>query len=243
MLRKVYFWFFPYFFMALFSMLFAHQDKVLILCFHDISKKGRYSVDLDSFKKILNELDNHYTVLSLRDWHNAYLQKKRFRKPPVVLTFDDGYPTHFSQVIPLLREHKFGASFFIYTMLHRDHSSFYKRLSQLEEVFEVGGHSASHADLKLLNETDQVAFYKELYLSRKKLEYLTGKKVTSFAWPFGYYNLALVELAQQAGYSLQVSTDGVIATVESVLLPRVTIQQPNPLKQTIQVLKRYKKLF
>lgn len=243
MLRKVYFWFLPYLLASLFSFAFAGQDKVLILCFHDISKKGRYSIDLTSFEKILNELDGHYTVLSLRDWQKAFLQKKQFQKPPVVLTFDDGYSAHFSKVVPLLRKHKFGATFFIYTQLHHDHSSFYTKLANLEEAFEIGGHSASHANLKLLNETKPVAFYKELYLSRKKLEYLTKRKVTSFAWPFGYYNASLVELAKQAGYSLQVSTDGVIATVTSVLLPRVTVQQPNPLKQTINILKHYKRIF
>lgn len=221
------------------------KDYVLILCFHDIGNRGRYAVSKDDLKEIFSFLQNDFTVLSLRDWYAAYRKKIVFAKPVVVLTFDDGYASVFKDVVPLLKTYNFGASFFIYTDLYRDNSIFYKKLAALDKRWEVGGHSAGHVDLKQLWPLSRLKFYHELYLSRKKLEYLSSKEITSFAWPFGVYSKELVEMAGKAGYLLQVSTDGVIAYVEKdmVLFPRVTVQQPRPVEQVKRLLKNYKKLF
>lgn len=221
------------------------KTRVLIFCLHDISKRGRYAISEEELVGLLNQLRGKFIVLSLRDWYKGYLQGKVFAKPPVVLTFDDGYPAHLKFVVPQLRKYNFGATFFIYTKLNKDKSPFYKKLAALEPQFEIGGHSYSHADLKTMSQEDRKEFYHELYLSRKKLEYLTGKKVKSFAWPFGYYNQEVVALAKHAGYVLQVSTDGVVArmTQDTALLPRITVQQPSPLLQTEKILTRYEKNF
>ena len=46
-----------------------------------------------------------------------------------------------------------------------------------------------------------------MYLSKRVLELYLGREVRYFAFPYGSYNLELVDLCKNAGYSRVFSTD------------------------------------
>ena len=228
----------------------AYDPKIptLVLCFHDINGNGRYSIQGKDFVTILDLFKNRYHVISLKDWYglNQKGKKKHFRqniakKPYIVLTFDDGFPSLFSQVIPLLNHYNYGATFFIYLDRHAAHSVFYKNLSELPDKFEIGSHSFSHSLLRYNSER----LFEEIYLSRKKLEYLVKREVISWAWPYGRYSQKLLEQAENAGYLLQVSVDSTIIKADTSYnsLARFTVQQPDPVKQVKEALKIYRREF
>ena len=68
--------------------------------------------------------------------------------------------------------------------------------------YEIGSHTLSHANLTLLSDDDLV---RELSESKKILEDLTGKQVTSLSFPFGRVNARVWKTAQALGYTAATS--------------------------------------
>jgi len=222
-----------------------HQNDVIIFCFHDINGSGKYSITSEEFDQILELLSKNFEVYSLKSWYEKALSKKTFKKTPVVLTFDDGYPSIINEVIPKINSRKFGATLFIYLDRYFDQSTIFKQLATVDGDIEIGSHSMTHSDMKTIYKKNPVDFYKEVYLSRKKLEYLINKPVQSWAWPYGSYTENMVKLAKDAGYTIQVNTDDKIATLNNdgsqLFLNRYTIQNPNPVEQVISILNKGQK--
>ncbi|MCS6985128.1 MAG: polysaccharide deacetylase family protein [Leptospiraceae bacterium] len=210
------------------------KSRAVVFCLHDIGSTGEYALSEEQFLDFLKLLQP-YPVLSLRDWKNE-LKSENPLPQAVVLTFDDGYPSLLSQVVPRLLFFGYGATFYIYLNRHSDHSSFYRSLSQLGDRFELGSHSLSHGELKDFNEKK---FFKEIYHSRLKLAYLTGKKVESFAWPYGSFDPTYANLPRQAGYETQVSTEKRLAHKKDLdhIVPRFTLRRAHALEEAKAALK------
>ena len=218
----------------------SQQDfYTIIFCFHDINGKGRYSITKSELIDIFNLFKHKYKVLSLKNWYYVKKNKLNVGLPVVVLTFDDGFPSLHKEVVPLLLDYKYQATFFIYLDRYHDHSSFYKKLSDLSDDFEMGSHSFTHNRLS----SNSKEIFRELYLSRKKLEHLVKKEVVSWAWPYGYYTKKLIKQAENAGYLIQVSTDYTLVKPSNKYnnMARYTIQRPQPVKRVKNILKYYDK--
>ncbi|MES0488774.1 MAG: polysaccharide deacetylase family protein [Leptospirales bacterium] len=214
-------------------------NKAIIFCLHDIDGAGRYSITTDQLESIFKYLQNKFEVISLQEWKRKIVNKEVFLKHPVILTFDDGTPAVRKIVTPMLLKYNFGATLFIYINRYADHSTFFTFLKKLPASIEVGSHSFNHFDMKKLYKNDPKGFYKELFLSRKKLEYLIEKKVESFAWPYGSYAEEMVELARKAGYTIQVSTDYAQVNYEKdEILARFTLESKDPLGRVKKVIEK-----
>ncbi|WKZ76308.1 MAG: polysaccharide deacetylase family protein [Vicingaceae bacterium] len=80
----------------------------------------------------------------------------------------------------------------------------YLRTDQIKSLadsgFEIGSHSVTHSlfTAEYMNES-KINF--ELKQSKIYLEEITGKPVTSFCFPSGYYNSKTIELAKENGYT------------------------------------------
>jgi len=68
----------------------------------------------------------------------------------------------------------------------------------------IGSHGYYHNDLAKINPQDAA---RELSLTRHYLENLTGKEVKSIAFPYGSYNQAVINAAEQAAYTQLLATD------------------------------------
>ncbi len=221
----------------------SQKTPALIFCFHDIDGKGRYAISKHELLQIFDLIKDKYQVLSLKSWHevNTTTEESRLIKTPlkpiIILTFDDGFPSLFDVVIPLLEKYQYQATFFIYLNRYNTHSDFYKKLAQLPKYFEIGSHSFTHDRLSSKSKN----IFKELYLSRKKLEFLIQRKIISWAWPYGHYTPKLLEQARHAGYILQVSTDYSLVKVSDHYenIARYTVQHPKPVKRVKAIIKHY----
>jgi peptidoglycan/xylan/chitin deacetylase (PgdA/CDA1 family) len=69
--------------------------------------------------------------------------------------------------------------------------------------FEIGAHTLTHTNLKLLSTEDR---RKELIESKNKLEDITGGKVHGFAYPAGYQDHQIEKLVYESGFKYAVST-------------------------------------
>lgn len=99
-------------------------ERALILSFHAVSDPARpetcyfrpgMSIDADQFETLLEVLDRHYRVVPLAEAVEATRGPRRAGKPPVAITFDDGYRSVLEVALPLLARRKMPATVFLAT--------------------------------------------------------------------------------------------------------------------------------
>lgn len=184
----------------------------LILMYHGTPPiKNRqtpiYSVTSDNFRRQMDLLINQgWTTKCISDLSHL----DSFPDKTVIITFDDGYLNNFEGAfLPLLERHM-KATWFVVTNLIGQKADWLKApdsetvmldISQLKEMakagMEIGSHTLTHTDL---NQLDSDNKQKEIFDSKKHLEYLINLPVKSFAYPYGHYDDDSLRLIEQAGY-------------------------------------------
>ena len=158
-----------------------------------------------------------YTGIRPADWVRWRREGKGLPAKPVLLTFDDGYMDLVEHALPVLRRYGFGAVVFIVTGLvgrtnawDEAHGWGSLDLMTAEQIrywatqgIEFGAHTRTHTDLTTLA-ADEMA--EEIVGSGDDLAKITGSPVTSFAYPYGYYNQSVNDCARGA-YSLTFRAD------------------------------------
>ncbi len=140
-------------------------------------------------------------------------------KRPVVLTFDDGYESVFTNAFPRMQER--GWRGVLYLLGDRsarvnfwdagESSHPESRLmtdDQARALFragwDLGAHTLSHPHLDQLPAAEAA---REISESKRLLEEAFGVPARSFAYPFGAYTDAVVQAAWDAGFETAVATD------------------------------------
>ena len=104
----------------------SDQDsiRVPILVYHSVAPHHpgqtpaqiQLDVDTTSFQEQMNYLAEHnYSVISLEKLVDALKNNAPLPERAVVITFDDGWVSQYRHAFPVLRQHGFKATFFIYT--------------------------------------------------------------------------------------------------------------------------------
>jgi peptidoglycan/xylan/chitin deacetylase (PgdA/CDA1 family) len=128
----------------------------------------------------------------------------RRNAPAVVFTFDDGCATDLLIAAPLLKDHGFGATFYLVAGFPGRRG--YLTGQQARELaamtseaggFEVGCHSMTHPDLTRLT---PAALRIEIAEAKDTLEQITGRRVDHFSCPGGRSSPEVARVAQEAGY-------------------------------------------
>lgn len=104
----------------------------------------------------------------------------------------------------------------------------FEELSELTkgDLIEIGCHTVTHSALSTLSVADQ---RKEIQGSKKCLEEITCRPITSFAYPYGSnrdYTIDTVRLVEEAGFDCACSTSPTVVTKDSSKfeLPRLQVQ-------------------
>lgn len=128
-----------------------------------------------------------------------------------VITFDDGFRNVLDLGLPVLARHKIPAIQFIvadfigkqnaWDVAKGDSTEPLMDAAQIKDWLaaghEIGSHSSTHRNLKLLGEAEA---REEIFGSKKKLEDQFGVPVRHFCYPFGGYTPLTRDLVQEAGY-------------------------------------------
>ncbi|MEG1506113.1 MAG: polysaccharide deacetylase family protein [Bacilli bacterium] len=183
----------------------VNGKKVPVLMYHGVLDKSwglsSLFVRVNEFEKQMKYLsENGYTSLKVSEINDAKMHQK-----PIIITFDDGYVDVYKNALPILKKYNLKATIFVITgCINGDVYVTDKNVIEMDKsgVFEIGSHSASHANLASLKEKD---LENELKVSKETLEKLIGKSVTSVAYPFGSYNNNVVNMAKKY-YKFGIST-------------------------------------
>jgi len=124
----------------------------------------------------------------------------------VIISFDDGYESFFTQTYPILKKHQIPAvnyfiSGFTGNLNHMNFSQIQTLVS--DNLVEIGSHTVNHLDLTSIT-SDQARY--QVVESKNYFEKNFNIKITSFCYPYGFYNESLFSILEDAGYKTAVTT-------------------------------------
>lgn len=196
------------------------SSVVSILGYHDFKDRGGSPmlIAAPKFREQMQAIkDSKIPVISLSEVMAWKRGEKNIPEEAIVITMDDGWEGVYTYAYPVLKE--FGFPFTIY--LYKKYVGGAGRSmswDQIKEMMqhgcEVGSHSVSHESLKKRPnnaKTDadvQQWVLSELKDSRDFLEQNLKIKCTSFAYPYGNFDDAIMETGLQIGYESLVTVNG-----------------------------------
>jgi peptidoglycan/xylan/chitin deacetylase (PgdA/CDA1 family) len=152
-----------------------------------------------------------YRVLRLQDALACLAGERELPPRAVVLTFDDGYESFYEYAYPQLARYGFPAMVYLISDLIGQPASWFAqdgratpplmdaaRIRQLRRAgIDFGSHGASH--VKLAGQ-DAARLRDEATRSKTVLEELLGEVVEHFCYPYGSYDLGVLQAVADAGY-------------------------------------------
>lgn len=211
--------------------------RVVALTFHDVvpdndgasaTSDPFYRIRLGDLEALLGQLRRlGYQGISSKEFRGWQQGTGRLPERTVVLTFDDGYASHFEHVAPLLVRHRASGTFFVAPgLVGRSGYVGWEQLRKLVFLgMEIGSHGMSHQGLTQLS---RHALEEELTASKRVLEERLGIPIRALAVPRGFWNQEVLRATQQAGYEAvwlsNIGTNG--KETNPLALRRVVVHQP-----------------
>lgn len=206
------------------TMVWLHKDREIksrllaipILLYHNIDGKGPFSIDAAVLREHFQLIrERGIRVIPLRDLVRRLEHPAPYRDRVIVITFDDGYGSMYTKLLPLVREFGYPVTLFVYTdniSIRSSKNMTWDRARIMDrQGIDIQAHSISHPDLTDIARNNDAAsrkrLYEELYLAKRIIELRMNKKIDFYAFPYGRYNLNLVDMAHKAGYRRVFSTD------------------------------------
>jgi len=213
--------------------------SISILMYHEIGEGPDclWVSAKDFYNQMKYLYDNGYQTITLSqatELLNGHYDTSR----KVVLTFDDGYDTFYSNAWPVLQEFNQQASVFIISGLVGKPG--YMSWEQIDALaannIEVGGHTRTHPLLPTLTPSKSS---EEIVGAKQDIEARLGEKTFTFCYPTGKYNSQVVEQVKTAGYSAAVTMvqRRASSTDDLLLLPRLGVYKGDPLNRFIEIIK------
>lgn len=183
-----------------------------VLVYHRVLPKvsSIYDYTPEQLEEDLKHLRDHgYTPITALQMVELMDNPEQSPPKPVVLTFDDGHKSHYTNVYPLLIKYGYKGTFFIYTDLIAAKSEKQLTWDELREMrqngMDIQSHTKSHPYLTrtLKNETEaayQKRLIREIQESKQTIEEQLEQKVELLAYPYGWFNQVIENLAVQTGY-------------------------------------------
>jgi peptidoglycan/xylan/chitin deacetylase (PgdA/CDA1 family) len=231
------------------ALLFSSKDKKLkyktaykkipVLMYH-ILIKGRndsISVDPARFKEHMEALKNAgYSTITVFDLLNYFEKGTNLPEKPILITFDDGYISNYTEAYPILKELAMKATIFIIasrifeerTIIENEYEKFtWKQAREMSGTMTIQSHTwDSHRQVKSITGENRGMIARPLYLNGKPetqeeyekrvLEDLVRSKniikekmgydSVSLAYPYGDYSADTIKLVEKAGYKMAFTT-------------------------------------
>lgn len=146
--------------------------------------------------------------------------RNRLPRKAVIITFDDGFRSSYTKAFPVLKKYNFGATIFLVSdligrtdeWLQKKRGEVVSKMLPEEEIIEMsqygiefGAHTCTHPHLiRIPIETAR----NEILESKRKIEEMLKKPVTSFCYPYGKLNDTVKKIVIEAGYKCACAADG-----------------------------------
>lgn len=211
-----------------------------ILMYHEIGEgPNSLYVPLKNFREQIEYLKTQgYQVVTLSKAMELLKANQSIPNSKyLVLTFDDGYASFYSQAWPVLQEAGMTATVFLISQ-SVDQQRYLNwndiRIMQNSGI-EFGSHTRTHPSLPALGPEKMT---KEISGSKKEIEERLGTSVLSFCYPSGEFNRESLAAVKNTGYLGAVSTKQGLAQGGSnpFTLSRIRINKGTRVKDLTKML-------
>ena len=189
------------------------DNSVTILAYHEICDLPKeiihqytYNVTPPAFREQMEFLcKNDYSVIRLEELISCLTQNRELPQKSVVITFDDGYRSNYTNAFPVLKRYNFPATVFLATdyigksevfpwfngLSERNQKarenwiplSWGEIIEMSQDNIRFGSHTCSHANIRKMSERE---FGKEIEESKRVIEGKINKHVNLFSYPFSF---------------------------------------------------------
>jgi peptidoglycan/xylan/chitin deacetylase (PgdA/CDA1 family) len=207
---------------------------VPILTYHVIAPRAlARTYSLPGFDLSPKLFDAQLLALQRDGWHTITVSSlgdllaASFLPPPktFVITIDDGHADGTLYALPILRKYDFVATFYVVAgRIGRADNLTWDQVAELAAAgMEIGDHTMWHVRL---NRLTLAAIQHEIKAAQALLTAHLCTAPTTFAYPFGAFNTAVVDVVRQAGFRMAVTTQrwGVSESWgQRLVVPRITV--------------------
>lgn len=120
------------------------------------------------FEKHLQHLKKNYSVLHPDVFADHLLNKKKFPKNAVLITFDDGYADNYIHALPLLEKHELAALFYICTGNLNTNKEFWWDEAERMFLLNSGGPAVLKLESNQINYSFDMINYIDRYICYEK---------------------------------------------------------------------------
>ncbi len=184
----------------------ASPGAVPILMYHQIAAapRGRRNTSLyvrpALFAQHVRALAKAgYTAVTLRQAWDHWHAGRRLPARPVVLSFDDGYRSQYTDALPVMKRRRWPGVLNLttgalsgYPRLHRVHV---RRM--IAAGWQLDAHTVTHPDL---TKVDDATLAEEVAGSRAAIRERFGVTAEFFCYPYGRFDARVAEAVRQAGF-------------------------------------------
>ena len=196
----------------------ARDSAVPVLMYHVVANPPASApyphlyVTRREFEAQVRWLDSRgYRTIALADAFDAWREGRRLPPRTIVLTFDDGYRSHYTTVLPVLRRVGYRAT--LNLDLSNLRESWGRRPAMVRSLltagWELAAHSLTHADLTTL---DSAGLRREVAGSRSELRRRFGVSPRFFCYPSGRYDGRVTVAVARAGFDGATTVEPGLAT-------------------------------
>ena len=181
-------------------------------------------IGLTTLKDMLSKKEYNFTSIE------GLLNAKESMNPSICLTFDDGFSSDYNLVLPELKRISATATFFIVTdFLDTPNYLTKKQVKYLsDEGMEIGSHSKSHPNFLMLSPDKRL---EELCKSKEILENIIGKPISTFSFPYGFFDDECSWTVFSAGYSICCTSQHGLSFKEGAMVRRNSINSQTSMKR------------
>jgi peptidoglycan/xylan/chitin deacetylase (PgdA/CDA1 family) len=205
------------------------RKEVPILCYHNIkdftNQAGEmtktYTVKPLNFAAQMKAIhDVGYHSILPQQLYNYLAYGDKLPSKPIMITFDDTRGEQFSIGATEMEKYNFKGVFFIMTVaINRPN---YLTADDIKKLADTGHEVAAHTwDHHMVTKYTADDWDLQLLKPKERLGKITGKPVTSFAYPFGLWNSAAIPEIEKTGYQMAY----ILATKRDSINPLYTIRR------------------
>jgi len=228
-----------------------------VLSYHNFSSdqsKDMLTVSASNFESQLDYLKKEkFHTLTIEQFQD-FLESGHAPRNSILLTIDDGWLSSYNIAYPMLQKFGFNATLFVTTNYLNEQNPKIISWDQARKMdhdksINIQCHSKSHRDFNLLEDKESIQSYitsleDEVVTSKNIINKEIGKKVTSFAYPYGNTNPVAIEILKQHEYGTAFTVKRTQNTffTPNYLLSRIMIYGEHDMKEFKNSVSVFKKL-